>query len=82
MDLLRANGLSPVSSGAATISATIPVDKFEEMFGVKATPVAPRPPGQADFGRSAGYSSPELKVPEVLAACVDSISAAPSHTYY
>ncbi|KJC58752.1 hypothetical protein UP10_22030 [Bradyrhizobium sp. LTSPM299] len=82
LDVLRANGLTPTGSGAATISATIPVDKFEEMFGVKATQVAPQPPDRADFGRSGGYVSPDLKVPDPLVTCVDSISAAPSHSYY
>jgi hypothetical protein len=82
LDILRANGLTPTGSGAATISATIPADKFEEMFGVKATQVAPQPPDRTDFGRSGGYVSPDLKVPDPLAACVDSISAAPSHSYY
>ena len=82
LDLLRANGLAPTGSGAATISATIAADKFEEIFGVKATQVTAQPPGRADFGTSGGYVSPDLKVPPPLAACVDSISAAPSHTYY
>ena len=80
--MLRAHGLTPTASGAATISATIAADKFEEMFGVKAVPVAPQPPGQTDFGRSAGFVSPDLKVPAPLADCVESISAAPSHSYY
>ena len=82
VELLRANGMTPTASGAATISATIAADRFEPMFGVKATPVAPQPSGQTDFGRAGGYESPALRVPEPLDACVESISAAPPHSYY
>jgi hypothetical protein len=52
------------------------------MFGVTATETAPRPPGKTDFGVSGGHVSPDLKVPDALADHVDSITAAPGHSYY
>ncbi|MFB9268476.1 hypothetical protein ACFFWD_36065 [Bradyrhizobium erythrophlei] len=82
LDILRANGLTPTTSGVATVSAAITQEKFEEMFGVKAAPTAPQPPGNTEFGRASGHVSPELKVPAPFAEWVESISVAPGHSYY
>jgi hypothetical protein len=74
-------GLQPTGSGLATISAETSLEHFESLFGVKAAEIAPRPPSGSDFGRSAGHISPELTVPQPLRDYVESISAAPPHTY-
>jgi len=51
------------------------------MFGVTATETSPQPPGKIEFGRSAGHVSPDLKIPAALSDFVESISAAPGHSY-
>jgi hypothetical protein len=79
--ILVSLGLKPTGSGLATLSAEATPERFESLFGVKATEIAPRGPGPADFGTSAGYVSPDLTVPVQLAKYVQSISAAPPHTY-
>jgi hypothetical protein len=79
--LLTALGLKPTTSGLATISAEIDPELFEALFGVKATELAPRQPGASDFGTSGGHMSEDLTVPAQLAQHVQSISAAPPHTY-
>jgi hypothetical protein len=56
-------------------------ERFEALFGVKATAIAPRRPGETDAGASGGHISPDLAVPALLAQHVQSISAAPPHTY-
>jgi len=80
--ILTSIGLKPTASGAATISAEAEPERFESLFGVKATEIAPRGPGGTDFGASGGHDSPELAVPAQLAQYVQSISAAPPHTYF
>jgi hypothetical protein len=79
--LLPALGITPTIGGVAAISAEIEAEKFRELFGVTATPTAPQPPGERDFGKSGGYTSPDLKVPAALSEFVESISAAPGHIY-
>jgi hypothetical protein len=56
-------------------------DRFESLFGVKAVEIAPRQGGATDFGASGGHVSADLTVPAQLAQLVQSISAAPPHTY-
>jgi hypothetical protein len=80
-EILRSIELIPTSGGAATISAEVEPKQFEETFGVTATATAPQPPGKNEFGGSAGYVSPDLKVPAALSEFVESISAAPGHSY-
>lgn len=80
--ILAALGLKPTASGLATISAEVNAELFESLFGVKATEIAPRGPGGTDFGASGGHDSAELAVPAQLARYVQSISAAPPHTYF
>jgi hypothetical protein len=79
--ILISIGLKPTASGLATISAEAEPERFESLFGVKATEIAPRGPGETDFGTSGGHDSAELAVPAPLAQYVQSISAAPPHTY-
>lgn len=80
-EIIRSIGMSPTAGGLATISADLEPAKFKEMFGVVATESEPQPPGERDFGRSAGNTSPDLKVPAALSDFVESISAAPGHIY-
>jgi hypothetical protein len=79
--ILVALGLKPTASGLATISAEATPEQFESLFGVKATEIAPREGSTTDFGSSGGHVSAELAVPAPLAKYVQSISAAPPHTY-
>jgi hypothetical protein len=79
--ILTSIGLKPTASGLATISAEAEPERFESLFGVKATEIAPRGPGKTDFGTSGGHESAELAVPAQLAQYVQSISAAPPHAY-
>jgi hypothetical protein len=79
--LLPALGITPTVGGVAAISAEIEAEQFKELFGVTATATAPQPPGERDFGKSGGYTSPDLKVPAALSEFVESISAAPGHIY-
>jgi hypothetical protein len=79
--ILIAIGLKPTASGLATISAEAEPERFESLFGVKATEIAPRGPGETDFGTSGGHASADLAVPAQLAQYVQSISAAPPHTF-
>jgi hypothetical protein len=79
--ILTSVGLTPTAAGLATISAEVGAERFEDLFGVPASELAPRPPGERDFGESGGHVSPELTVPTPLLQYVESISAAPPHTY-
>jgi len=69
------------SSGLATISAEAEPERFESLFGIKASEIAPRGPNATDFGASGGHESADLTVPAPLANYVASISVAPPHTY-
>jgi hypothetical protein len=80
-EILRTIGLIPTIGGAATISAEVDPEQFEHTFGVTVTRTAPRPPQDNEFGVSAGFVSPDLKVPAALSDFVESISAAPGHSY-
>ncbi len=80
-EILRSMGLMPTAGGAATISAELELNRFEEVFGVIATETAPQPPSKTEAGKSGGYNSPDLKVPAALADFVQSISATPGHYY-
>lgn len=80
-EVLRTIGLIPTIGGAATISAEVDPKQFEQTFGVTATKTAPQPPRNNEFGVSAGYVSPDLKVPAALSDFVESISAAPGHSF-
>jgi len=79
--ILTALGVKLTASGLASISAEVAPERFEALFGVKATAIAPRGPGETDAGASGGHVSPDLAVPALLAQHVQSISAAPPHTY-
>jgi hypothetical protein len=72
-------GMTITLAGAATLSAEMPAKACEELFGTTLTPVASRPPGQSDFGRTGGYASGELPVPAQLEKYVENISVAPPH---
>jgi hypothetical protein len=72
-------GLTPTAAGLVTISAEVGAERFEDLFGVPASELAPRPPGERDFGESGGHVSPELTVPTPLLQYVESISAAPTY---
>ena len=80
-EILASLGLTPTTGGLVTISAEVEPEKFKEVFGVTAIETAPQPPGAQEFGRSGGYTSAELQVPAALSEYVQSISAAPGHTY-
>ncbi len=80
-EILASLGLTPTAGGLVTISAEVEPEKFKEVFGVTAIETTPQPPGAQEFGRSGGYNSPELQVPTALSEYVQSISAAPGHTY-
>ena len=80
-EILASLGLTPTTGGLVSISAEVGPEKFTEVFGVKAVETAPQPLGAQEFGRSGGYTSPELQVPAALSEYVQSISAAPGHTY-
>jgi hypothetical protein len=79
--ILLSLGLTPTAVGLATLSADAEPSRFESLFGVKTTEILPRPPGKTDFGASGGHVSPDLPVPATLQPYVESISAAPPHTY-
>jgi hypothetical protein len=79
--ILLSIGLQPTASGLATLSAEATSEQFESVFGVKPEERSPRPPSGADFGQSGGFVSPALSVPAALEPYVESISAAPPHTY-
>jgi hypothetical protein len=79
--ILASLGLTPTAGGLATISAEVEPEKFKEIFGVTATETAPQPPAGQEFGRSGGYTSPELQVPAALSEYVQSISTASGHIY-
>ena len=74
-------GIRPTIAGAATISAEVEPERFGDVFGTRATEIAPQAPGAADFGKSAGHASSELIIPSLLIRYVESISVAPPHTY-
>jgi hypothetical protein len=78
---MRSMGLVPSTAGAATISAEVDLGRFEEIFGVTATRTESQPATNYDFGKSAGYTSPNLKIPEALSDFVESISAAAGLSY-
>ena len=80
-EILASLGLTPTAGGLVTISAEVEPEKFKEVFGVTATETPPQPLDAKEFGRSGGYTSPELQVPAALSEYVQSISAAPGHTY-
>jgi hypothetical protein len=80
--ILLSIGLQPTASGLATVSAEAPPEQFESVFGVKPEEKSPRPPSGGDFGQSGGFVSSALAVPAALEAYVESISAAPPHTYF
>ncbi|MGH9658787.1 MAG: hypothetical protein ACRD96_09600 [Bryobacteraceae bacterium] len=74
-------GFQPVSTGRATLSATISPGAFASLFGVEAKPVAAKRSGKFDFGAPAGYACEEtLRVPDDLAAYVEVISVTPPAT--
>jgi hypothetical protein len=79
--LLSSLGMTPTAAGLATLSAELDAGKFKATFGVTAAETPPASPAKADFGRSGGYVSQDLKVPAALSEFVQSISAAPSHLY-
>ena len=79
--ILDSLGITLTASGLATISADIEAERFESVFGVKATRIAARGPGAEDFGTSGGHQSVDLAVPAQLEKYVASISAAPPHSY-
>jgi hypothetical protein len=79
--ILASIGLKMTSSGLATISAEAEPERFESLFGVKASEIASRGPSGTDFGTSGGHESADLTVPAQLANYVASISVAPPHTY-
>ena len=79
--ILTSAGLMPTASGLATVSVDVEPERFESLFGVKATKISPQPASTTDFGKSGGSVSPELAVPAELQQYVESISAAPPHTY-
>jgi hypothetical protein len=68
---LAAIGATVTGRGAITLSATMPVERFEEIFGR---------PFSGRFGFTADVRSAEdLPVPKRLAGWVDSISETPPH---
>ena len=79
--LLSALGVKPTAAGLATLSAELDADKFKATFGVTAVEAPPASSDSAEFGRSGGSVSQDLKVPPALSEFVQSISAAPSHIY-
>jgi len=81
-EILPSIGLTLTAAGATTISAEVEPKAFEETFGVVATESTRQLPGNNEFGRSAGHNSPDLKVPAALSDFVESISAAPAHSYF
>ena len=52
--ILNSIGLTPTTSGLATISAEVTPEQFESLFGLRAVAIEPQPPGKADFGASGG----------------------------
>jgi len=80
--LLTSMGITPTATGLATISADVEQERFEKLFGQTAREIAPKPPGERNFGESGGHVTPELTVPAPLRQHVQSISAAPPHIYF
>ena len=72
-------GITPTTSGAASVSGEITSEVFETLFGTKVRKVGPRPPGASDFGSPGGAASNVINVPEVLREYVESITVAPPH---
>jgi hypothetical protein len=73
-------GLNITAAGAASVSAETGPADFERIFGTRVEEIAPRPPGQQDFGSPGGYAAGDLPVPEPLQPYVETISVAPPYT--
>lgn len=72
-------GIKPTAAGRATISAEVGEQGFEAMFHRPLQEVLPQPPGSSDFGRSGGYVSGDLPIPEPLKEYIESITVAPPY---
>jgi len=72
-------GIKPTAEGRATISAEVGEQAFKAMFHTPAKPIPAQPPGGSDYGRSGGYISGDLPIPEPLKEYIESITVAPSH---
>jgi hypothetical protein len=76
-------GLELTTAGKSSLSFRADPETFTRLFGVTATPVEPRPPGERDFGAPGGHIvEEELKVPDELAEFVESVSVLPPATRF
>ena len=71
-------GFQITTTGRATISFRIDPEIFQQVFGVSAHPVSPRPAGDKDFGAQGGYIvDSDLKIPDELVQFVETIGVVP-----
>lgn len=80
-DQLTELGLEPGTPGLATLSARLPVSRFDELFSVEPENVEPVDPGRDDMGTPGGrVVSEPLPIPPELAELVTHISIVPPAT--
>ena len=84
---LDALGLVERTEGRASVTMRVPPARFEELFGVRPTPVPARspgrPPGASDRGAPAGYvCEREPLVPASLDELVASVGVEPPMTRF
>ena len=73
-------GITPTTSGAASVAGEIEWGAFEQLFKTKVHEVKPRLPGGSDYGSPGGAAASEpLSVPKPLQECVENITVAPPH---
>lgn len=71
-------GFQATTTGRASISFRIDPELFQQVFGVSARPISPRPASDADFGDKGGYIvDTDLKVPKELQPYVETIGVIP-----
>lgn len=67
--------IHPSASGRTSISGKIPLESFVKLFQVSPIPVAPKSPGEGDFGSPSGYTiETELQIPTQLKEYIEVIS--------
>ncbi len=76
-------GMTPHSTGVATVSAEMSLASFKERFGIDPQVEESLPRGESDFGSPGGYRVDEsLLVPEELRDWVEQITVPPPYTRF
>lgn len=66
--------------GSATLSARLPMKKFEEVFGISPESRSAEHGGDSDFGTPPGYFAEDIPIPAELASRIEFISIEPPAT--